>query len=565
MPKRPKWLVWLWLWPPALLIGVYATVTQATGPFFLSPNFDPDYVYLFNGLNIARGQAPLHTDHPGTPLQLLGAAWIRLHNLNATSGEMAVDTIAHSEDRLAQLNLLLFFLLLGAVAAAGLFIRRRSQKDLSIVLPASGILFLGVNIYCLGRFNPEPFLLLNSFLLGLASYWYCSLDQSPNPATNTRFRMNASVIFPLLAAFLIATELATKINSAPLALLPLCLIRGWRGRLAYLLASLAFLALWLIPDYGQITRMAGWWAGLATNTGRYGAGSAGWLDASAYLNNLVELTAANLPYFLLITGSFIMAVHGLIRRRSATTNEDQKKVDHSSVGVLLTVSGVELLQFFIAGKYRYSRYLVPGMGLAGFNLLLLLDSRGFAYAQRWLKPVVIAFAFAGAVVMAGSVVQLSQRTTENIKIYEAGQNSPGHSYRIFGYGASSPYYAWFHPELYHRVLTYSGTYTNNQTPKDPALPNGAWEYHQHLIPQSPAKPLRVWLEAGANDNGSTNTAADLHNWVIANERMANVLKAKGYHYQFVYAEGAGHVDNKVVAQTLPHALEWLWQGFPPAK
>ncbi len=125
--------------------------------------------------------------------------------------------------------------------------------------------------------------------------------------------------------------------------------------------------------------------------------------------------------------------------------------------------------------------------------------------------------------------------------------------------------AWFHPELYRRVLTYSGTYTNNQTPKDPALPNGAWEYHQHLIPQSDAKPLRIWMEAGANDNGSTNTATDLHNWVIANERMAVVLKAKGYHYQFVYAQAAGHVDGKVVNQTLPQALEWVWQGYPPAK
>jgi iron(III)-enterobactin esterase len=132
-------------------------------------------------------------------------------------------------------------------------------------------------------------------------------------------------------------------------------------------------------------------------------------------------------------------------------------------------------------------------------------------------------------------------------------------------GAAAFTMAWFHPELYHRVLTYSGTYTDNETPKNPLLPHGAWEYHEHLIPQNPAKPLRVWLETGENDNGSVNTAADLHNWVIANERMAGVLKAKGYHYQFVYALGAGHVDGKVVAQTLPRALEWLWQDYQPAK
>lgn len=125
--------------------------------------------------------------------------------------------------------------------------------------------------------------------------------------------------------------------------------------------------------------------------------------------------------------------------------------------------------------------------------------------------------------------------------------------------------AWFHPEWYRRVLTYSGTYTNNQSVEDPKLPHGAWEYHERLIPQNPPKPIRLWMEVGQNDNGSVNASADLHNWVVANQRMAAALKAKGYHYQFVYAMGAGHVDGKVVNQTLPAALEWLWQGYKPAK
>ena len=132
-------------------------------------------------------------------------------------------------------------------------------------------------------------------------------------------------------------------------------------------------------------------------------------------------------------------------------------------------------------------------------------------------------------------------------------------------GAAAFTMAWFHPELYRRVLAYSGTFTDNQTPENRALPHDAWEFHEHLIPQNPAKPLRVWLEVGQNDNGSVNTAADLHNWVIANARMATVLKAKGYRYQFVIAAAAGHVDGKVVAQTLPHALEWLWRGYSPTK
>ena len=122
--------------------------------------------------------------------------------------------------------------------------------------------------------------------------------------------------------------------------------------------------------------------------------------------------------------------------------------------------------------------------------------------------------------------------------------------------------AWFHPELYRKVLSYSGTFVAQESPDNPKSPHGAWEYHEHFIPQGEAKPLRVWLQVGENDIGSKRDEASYHNWVMANRRMAAALKAKGYHYQFVYCLAAGHVDRKAVAQTLPDALAWLWQGYP---
>jgi len=123
--------------------------------------------------------------------------------------------------------------------------------------------------------------------------------------------------------------------------------------------------------------------------------------------------------------------------------------------------------------------------------------------------------------------------------------------------------AWFHPELYHRVLTYSGTYVNQQWPSNPQSPHGAWEFHEHLIPNSPVEPLRIWMEVGDRDLLNPNVMDDhMHDWVEANERMARVLAAKGYRYQFVFARNAGHTDRAVKAQTLPEALEYLWQGYP---
>ena len=35
----------------------------------------------------------------------------------------------------------------------------------------------------------------------------------------------------------------------------------------------------------------------------------------------------------------------------------------------------------------------------------------------------------------------------------------------------------------------------------------------------------------------------------------------GYHVHFDDCEGAGHVDQAPLRQTLPTALEWLWRGY----
>jgi len=123
--------------------------------------------------------------------------------------------------------------------------------------------------------------------------------------------------------------------------------------------------------------------------------------------------------------------------------------------------------------------------------------------------------------------------------------------------------AWYHPEWYHRVLTYSGTYVNQQWPHNAETPHGAWGFHETLIPKSAKKPIRLWMEVGDRDLFNPNAMRDgMHDWVVANEDMAKVLAAKGYHYQFVFAKNAGHVDRAVRAQTLPEALEYLWQGYP---
>ena len=132
-------------------------------------------------------------------------------------------------------------------------------------------------------------------------------------------------------------------------------------------------------------------------------------------------------------------------------------------------------------------------------------------------------------------------------------------------GSAALIMAWYHPDLYHRVLTYSGTFVNQQWPHSTETPHGAWELHERLIPNSPVKPIRMWMQVGDRDLYNPNVMRDgMHDWVVANENMARVLAAKGYHYQFVFARNAGHCDRATKLQTLPEALEWLWKTYPGA-
>lgn len=166
--------------------------------------------------------------------------------------------------------------------------------------------------------------------------------------------------------------------------------------------------------------------------------------------------------------------------------------------------------------------------------------------------------------------------------------------------------AWFHADLFRRVISYSGSFIE-QVPPDSPFPHGGWVYHdvdpyfqlseapRGLImqrcesaasflgssnpgkcdtPLSQAaclaagsectwetekkKPVRVWIESGSDDISGGN----YFKWDLANQRMAAAFKARGYHYHYDHALDAGHIDGNVIHQTLPEAMLWVWRGYP---
>lgn len=133
-------------------------------------------------------------------------------------------------------------------------------------------------------------------------------------------------------------------------------------------------------------------------------------------------------------------------------------------------------------------------------------------------------------------------------------------------GAAALTIGWFRPDLFRRLITYSGTFVDQQdddAPEEKDYPLGAWEYHSSmkLIEKSEKKPLRIFTHVSENDLRAKDPESTYHNWVMANKRTAAVLKAKGYDYRFVFSKATRHCERKVFEHTLADTLVWMWKDY----
>jgi enterochelin esterase family protein len=124
-------------------------------------------------------------------------------------------------------------------------------------------------------------------------------------------------------------------------------------------------------------------------------------------------------------------------------------------------------------------------------------------------------------------------------------------------GAAALTMGWFRPDLYRRIISYSGTLLDqqaNDAPEEAQYPMGAAEYHsgQKLIENTdPAKPLRIFLHASENEASAKR----------ANDQTAAALAAKGYSYRYTMSLASGHCDERVLDNTLADTLVWMWRGY----
>ena len=114
--------------------------------------------------------------------------------------------------------------------------------------------------------------------------------------------------------------------------------------------------------------------------------------------------------------------------------------------------------------------------------------------------------------------------------------------------------AWHRPDQFRKVISIIGSFT--------AIRGG--DAYPDLIRTNDAKPIRVFLEDGINDNRGTGRAGGAYSpgrdWHGQNIRMVAALTEK--HYDVNYTWGIGTHSNKQGGAIMPEMLRWLWRDYP---
>ncbi len=104
--------------------------------------------------------------------------------------------------------------------------------------------------------------------------------------------------------------------------------------------------------------------------------------------------------------------------------------------------------------------------------------------------------------------------------------------------------AWERPDLFGKVLTHVGSFTNIR----------GGDAYPGLIRKNDVKPIRCYLQDGTGD------LDNLHgSWPQSNQQMASALRYMGYDYKFAMGDG-GH-NGKHGAAVMAESLRWLWRDW----
>jgi hypothetical protein len=371
LPRKKQ--LWIFLLLPFLFLTISLIIRQQHGPYWLGNNSDPEYAYLLNFLNIIQLKTPGHTDHPGTPLQVLGGIIIQITYFiqsltHSVRSNIVEAVLKNPEFYLLTVNTVLLILTTASLFLLGLTAFFLCQNlALSLLLQLAP--FLWTPLIQSIRVSPEPllFCLTQLFVILLLFYLYSDVERSP------RFALAIGAIFGL--------GVATKVTFLPLGLV-IFVLPGWRQKGLLLITAIATFFLATLAIVSQYRRVFEWLTSIATHTKRYGQGNPGLVDVSALPSTFSDLFKQDSLFFYLIGLSvlnfFIITLYLLLYRFKKTDlqNPPNFLILKKSYSLFVCILLIILVQLLLTLKHPAIHYLLPAMGLCSLIILVQINLMG---------------------------------------------------------------------------------------------------------------------------------------------------------------------------------------------
>lgn len=392
-----------------LFLAVWAVVARGTAGSVMRWGYhaDPDGVYLVNSLSLATLRPIDHIDHPGTPVQILGAFALRAVHAVSGEGTLTEDVFRRPETYLSAIHLALLSALVAVLVAAGISVASETRTIRAGLCVQVAPLLSPTALGCLIRGSPEILLLAVDALLAAC------LVRGSGPGGDRRGGT------PWLLGAICGLGMATKLTFAPILVVPLAAFPGWRRRAVFIAGGTLGFLVGTVPIWPRYPVLAGWVVSLVTHPRNYGRGEVGLPSLAFFLSNLSGFLRGEPAFLMLLGAALALVIASWVVPRFRRSGDPRLRV------LLPTLVAGCVLQLLCAAKQPAHRYLMPALGLQGLLLVVLGEIAAPVVRERKalaaaLLAVLAAGVAAGAgrsfAAVRGQLAERAERGTEWIGI-----------------------------------------------------------------------------------------------------------------------------------------------------
>lgn len=266
---------------------------------------DPEYAYVFSGMNICNLSTPTHVQGPGTPLQVLSAVVIKVvHIFRSTKDTLNVDVMKNPDIYCSAINTFLIFLIAVSIFLAGIAVSFATGNIFAGVffqlIPFTKWILLDLN----SRIMVES-LIISGVILLMAFVVLYIYDQKVDPK---KWINKYVIVFGILIGFIASNKLVYL----PIAILPFLIIKGPKQKAAYTLASILAFSIFSFSIFFHWVTFRDWYIINFFHSGMYGSGQATIVDWGIFRNNFKGIFTNNNFYLITLLTSSIVLLFYLI-------------------------------------------------------------------------------------------------------------------------------------------------------------------------------------------------------------------------------------------------------------